>query len=48
MALHIRRRLTEAEAAKVGGVLDIRNTPDADRRFEKMRPYLPEGWTEIV
>lgn len=46
-ALHIRRRLTDKEAKRVDGVCDIRNTPEAEKRFEKMRPYLPLGWTEI-
>jgi hypothetical protein len=33
VAFHLRRRLTEAEAAKVGPVLDIRHTPEARRRL---------------
>lgn len=46
-AYHIRRRMTDAEAKRVGGVLDVRGTPEATQRFEKMRRYLPPGWTEI-
>ena len=46
-AYHIRRRMTAAEAKQVGGVLDIRGSDEAQSRFEKMRRYLPPGWTEI-
>lgn len=46
-AYHIRRRMTEDEAKRVGGVLDIRGTDEATKRFERMRRYLPPGWTEI-
>jgi len=47
LALHIRRRLTPVEAMRVGGVVDVRGTPEAIKRFERMRRYLPPGWTAI-
>ena len=43
---HLRRRLSEQEASRVDGVRDIRNTPDADRRYERMRRYLPSWWKD--
>jgi hypothetical protein len=46
-AFHLRRRLTDAEARRVGGVLDIRGTAEAQHRFDRMRKYLPPGWTAI-
>lgn len=46
-ALHVRRRMTDEEAKRVGGVLDIRSTAEAVHRFDRMRRYLPPGWTEI-
>lgn len=46
-AYHVRRRLTDDEAKRVGGVCDIRGTPEALQRFERMRRYLPPGWTSI-
>jgi hypothetical protein len=48
LALHVRRRLTIDEARRIDGVKDIRGTPDALKRFERMRPHLPPGWTEIM
>lgn len=47
IAVHVRRRLRGEEAALVGPVVDVRQTPEALRRFVLMQPYLPEGWTEI-
>jgi len=47
MAYHVRRRLTEAEASRIGPVVDVRGTPDAQRRFERVQRYLPAGWTAI-
>jgi hypothetical protein len=47
IAYHVRRRLTEEEAIGVGPVVDVRNTGDAQRRFDRMRSHLPHGWTEI-
>lgn len=39
--LHIRRRLSDAESAVVGPVLDIRGTAEAETRMRVMRLYLP-------
>ena len=47
-AFHLRRRLTHEEAKRVGGVLDIRGTGEAMRRFDAVKPYLPLGWTEVM
>jgi hypothetical protein len=47
VADHVRRRLTEGEAAIVGPVCDVRGTVDAATRFARMRPFLPPGWTEV-
>ncbi len=47
-ALHVRRRLTGKEAAQVGGVCDVRGTPEAQKRFDAMAAHLPLGWTEIL
>ena len=48
MALHLRRRLTAAEAARVGPIVDVRGTPEGLKRFEQMRRYVPAGWTDVV
>jgi hypothetical protein len=48
VAFHLRRRLAAVEARRVGDVCDVRGTADARRRFERMRRYLPNGWTEII
>jgi hypothetical protein len=47
LAFHVRRRLSEVEARIVGTVVDIRETPEALQRFERMRRHLPPGWHEI-
>lgn len=47
-AFHVRRRLTEYEAKRVGGVCDVRGTAEAQQRFNRMRPHLPPGWTEVA
>lgn len=39
--LHIRRRLSDAEAPVVGPVVDIRGTDEAEARMRVMRLYLP-------
>ena len=45
--VHLRRRLTEREAARiVPPVLDVRQTPEGARRYAVMRPLLPTGWDE--
>ncbi len=33
---HLRRRLTDAEAAPIGPVLDVRGTPEAHRRLRAL------------
>lgn len=43
-ALHLRRRLSVAEEALVGPAVDVRDSPEALSRFERVRPYLPAGW----
>lgn len=43
-AFHIRRRLTDDEAAAIGPAVDIRGTPEAAARMRVMRLYLPPGW----
>ena len=45
-AVHLRRRLSIEEAANVGPVVDIRGTPEAQRRLHGLRHLLPLGWTE--
>jgi hypothetical protein len=40
-AVHLRRRLTAAEAAAVGPVVDIRGTPEARARYAAARDRLP-------
>jgi hypothetical protein len=44
-AFHVRRRLTETEARKVGPVIDVRGTPEADRRLVFVRRLIP-GYEE--
>lgn len=43
IAYHIRRRMTAAEDALVGPVVDVRGTPEALQRFERVKRYLPPG-----
>lgn len=49
-ALHMRRRLSTAERAIVGDVLDLRGTPEATARLDEIRRavpgVLPIGWRE--
>jgi hypothetical protein len=45
-AFHVRRRLTPEEAAQVGDVVDVRGTPEVDRRLAVVRRWLPKDWTE--
>jgi hypothetical protein len=44
IAVHLRRRLTEAEAARVGPVVDVRRTKDGMKRRNAMRRYLPAAF----
>jgi hypothetical protein len=46
-AFHVRRRLTEREQRQVGEVVDVRGTPEAQARYERVRRYLPPG-TPVV
>lgn len=45
-AVHFRRKVNDAESAQVGGAVDVRATPEADERLERVRNWLPVGWTE--
>jgi len=47
-AYHVRRRLSAAEQVGIGEAVDVRGTPEAERRFEAVQRYLPPGWREIV
>lgn len=42
-AFHLRRRLSASEAALVGPVVDIRGTPEAERRMRPVASLVP-GW----
>lgn len=39
-ALHVRRRLSEAEAELIGPVVDVRGTEEAGRRLLSVRDHL--------
>jgi len=43
MAFHLRRRLTRREMAMghIDDVIDIRQTDEAARRIQRIRPFLP-------
>lgn len=41
-AYHLRRRLTESEAPRVGAVKDIRGTWEAQKRVKAIMRYLPD------
>jgi hypothetical protein len=43
-AFHLRRRLSLVEQADVGHVIDVRGTPEAERRLRPVRHLLPAGW----
>lgn len=43
-AFHLRRRLSLTERALVGEVVDVRGTPEAERRLRPVRHLLPAGW----
>lgn len=47
-AVHLRRRLTDREAATVGPVRDIRGTPEARRRAERLGDLLRFAPPEIL
>lgn len=44
---HLRRRLSEAEQAKVGDAIDIRGTPEQEKRWLAVRKYLPINYREF-
>lgn len=43
IAVHLRRRLTEAEAAQVGPVVDVRGTWEGRKRMQRVQKFLPPG-----
>lgn len=43
---HLRRRLSASEQEQAGDVLDIRGTWEAEKRLNRVRRYLPAGWSE--
>lgn len=47
IALHLRRRLSAAEAAIVGPVVDVRGTPDGARRVQRMARHVPREWQGV-
>jgi hypothetical protein len=45
-AFHLRRRLSAEEADRVGEVIDVRGTEEAQRRLRPVAHLLPPGWSE--
>jgi len=45
VAIHLRRWVTDTELEGLD-VKDIRGTLEAEARLDKVRHYLPVGWTE--
>lgn len=43
-AFHLRRRLSEDEQKTVGDVIDIRDTPEQEKRWLRVRPHLPNDY----
>lgn len=43
---HLKRRLNEKEHQRVGEAIDIRNTPEQEKRWLKVRRYLPDGYKQ--
>jgi hypothetical protein len=46
---HLRRCVSEDEQQSIGDMVDIRNTPEQERRWLKVRQYLPaqyQDWKE--
>jgi hypothetical protein len=43
-AMHLRRRLNPIEQASVGPVVDVRGTPEGQRRMDRARRFLPRGF----
>lgn len=44
VAFHVRRRLSASECESVGPVVDVRGTPEAERRYRRVVRFLPAGW----
>lgn len=44
VAMHLRRRLTPAEQAPIGPAVDVRGTPEHQRRMNRARRFLPAGF----
>jgi hypothetical protein len=42
-AYHVRRRLSSQEQQSVGPVVDVRDTPEAARRYARAQRFLPAG-----
>ena len=42
----LRRRLSVVEQDSVGPALDVRGTPEAERRLAVVAQWLPPGWKE--
>jgi hypothetical protein len=45
-AYHVRRRLTLAEQSAVGVAVDIRGTPEQERRWSAVKKFLPAGFKD--
>lgn len=43
---HLKRRLSAKEQETVGDAIDIRNTPEQEKRWLKVRQYLPDGYKD--
>jgi hypothetical protein len=46
VAVHLRRRLSAEEQKRVGDVIDVRGTPEAERRLARVRQWLPADYSE--
>lgn len=47
VAVHLRRRLTDEEAARVGPVVDVRGTWEMTKRINRIRKFLPEAFRNL-
>ena len=45
-AIHLRRRLASAEQHRVGPVVDVRGTAEAQLRLDPVRHLVPAEWTQ--
>lgn len=48
IAVHLRRRLTEEEAAAVGPVVDVRGTWEGTKRINRIRKYLSPSMQRLA